>query len=42
MQEIGSSKQLMVHFESLSGIEENAKMVAKWPAKTLISLDRCR
>ena len=29
MQEIGSAKQLLVQFESLSAIEENAKIVAK-------------
>ena len=42
MQEIGSSKQLLVQFESSPAIEENAKIVAKWPGKTLISLERCR
>ena len=37
MQEIGSSKQLLVQFESSPAIEENAKIykiVAKWPDKT--------
>ena len=33
MQEIGSSKQLLVQFESLPATEENAKIVAKWPGK---------
>ena len=42
MQEIESSKQLLVQFESSPAIEENAKIVAKWPGKTLISLERCR
>ena len=42
MQEIGSSKQLLVQFQSLPAIEENAKMVGKWPGKTLISLERCK
>ena len=42
MQEIGSSKQLLVQFEFSPAIEENAKIIAKWPGKTLISLERCR
>ena len=42
MQEIGSSKQLLVQFESSPAIEENAKIVTNWPGKTLISLERCR
>ena len=42
MQEIGSSKQLLVQFESSPAIEENAKIAAKWPGKTLISLEKCR
>ena len=42
MQEIGSSKKLLVQFESSPTIEENAKIVAKWPGKTLTSLERCR
>ena len=42
MQEIGFSKQLLVQFESLPTIEENAKIVSKWPSNTLFSLDRCR
>ena len=37
MQEIGSSKKLLVQFESSLAIEENAKIVAKWPGKTLTS-----
>ena len=31
-----------MQFESSPTIEENAKIVAKWPGKTLISLERCR
>ena len=37
-----TSKQLLVQFDSSPAIEENAKIVAKWPGKTLISLERCR
>ena len=42
MQEIGSAKELLVQFESLPAIEENAKIVAMLPGKTLISLESCR
>ena len=42
MQEIGSSKQSLMQFESSPAIKENTKIVAKWPNKTLISLERCR
>ena len=29
-------------FESSPAIEKNAKIVAKWPGKILITLERCR
>ena len=42
MQGIGSSKQLLMQFESSPTIEETAKILSEWPSKTLMSLERCR
>ena len=42
MQEIRSSKQLLVQFESLPAVEEKNKIIAKWPGKTLIGLESRR